>query len=211
MELDEWCAAAHVDIGMRTGLEATEDALRDWTAGGGELPGVLDLLALKDERRPNHFEVVGRFASEASYRAHQTADSNLAFRRAVGPVLGSPYEDRVLAPRGEQRWPVANVGDFIMITQLEARPDQAGEASARFDALVAELAAAEGLLGAVGLQRRYLANNLEMLSVWTDAEACTAHAATSPATLASAALETILLAPIENRRFFVHARASAPA
>ena len=61
MELDEWCAAAHVDIGMRTGLEATEDALRDWTAGGSELPGVLDLLALKDERRPNHFEVVGRF------------------------------------------------------------------------------------------------------------------------------------------------------
>jgi len=111
MEPGEWCAAAHVDIGMRTGLELAEDALREWTAGGAERPGVLELLALKDERRPNHFEVVGRFASEASYRAHQTAASNLAFRRTVGPVLGSPYEDRVLGPRGAQRWPAADGGD----------------------------------------------------------------------------------------------------
>jgi quinol monooxygenase YgiN len=211
MELDEWCAAAHVDIGMRTGLEAAEDALRDWATGGGDLPGVLGLLALKDERRPNHFEVVGRFASEASYRAHQVADSNLALRRMVGPVLGSPYEDRVLAPRGGQLWPVARVGDFVMITQVEARPDRVEEATARFDAVAAEVAAAEGLLGVVALQRRYLPNNLEVLSVWADADACSAHAATSPATVARAALEAILLAPIDNRRFFVHAQASAPA
>jgi quinol monooxygenase YgiN len=209
MELDEWCAAAHVDVMPGTRLEVAEDALRAWAAGGGTLAGVLDLLALKDERRPNHFEVVGRFASEASYRAHQTADSNLAFRWTVGSALGSPYEDRVLAPWGEQRWPVANVGDFVMITQVEARPDHVNEAAARFDAVLAELAGAEGLLGFVALQRRYLPNNLEALSVWSDAEACGAQAATRPVSSASAALEATLLAPIENRRFFVYSRACA--
>ena len=201
MDSDEWCALVHVDIGMRTGLEVVEDALRSFVAGSGSTKGVIELVALKDERRPNHFEVVGRFGSEAAYHEHQVAEPNLELRRSIGPVLGSPYEDRLHAGRGQQRWPEAKVGDFVVITQMEARPDRQDDATARFDAFVSERSADPGLVGQIALQRRYLPNNLEVVSVWTGPEAFDDHAG-SPTTAASrSGLEEVLLAPIEDRRF----------
>ncbi len=209
MDLDEWCVLAHVDIGMRAGLEFAEDALRDMATAADPAAGVLDLIALKDEKRANHFEVVGRFGSEAAYHAHQVAPSNLAFRRLVGPVLGSPYEDRLHAPRGQQEWPTTTIGGFVVITQVEARPDQLDAAIERFDVLVAEQAAADGFLGQVVLQRRYLANNLEAMSVWTAPEAFDAHLGSGSPTSTFDALEEMLVAPIENRRFHLLAGALA--
>lgn len=203
MQFDERCVAAHVDIGMRDGLEFADAALGAWTTGADESSGVLDLLALKDQRRPNHFEVVGRFASADAYHAHQLAPSTLAFRRTIGPVLGSPYEDRVLAPRGANNWPTSTVGDFVVITQLEARSDRPDEAVARLDALVSERVGATGLIGLVVLRRPHLLTNHEVLSVWTDAEAFDAHLAMDSVAAATSALEEALLAPIENRRFYV--------
>ncbi|MBO0886837.1 MAG: antibiotic biosynthesis monooxygenase [Acidimicrobiales bacterium] len=196
---DEWCALVHVDIGMRTGLEVVEDALRSFVAGSASSSGVIELVALKDERRPNHFEVVGRFGSEAAYHEHQVAEPNLAFRRSIGPVLGSPYEDRLHGARGRQHWPGAKVGDFVVITQMEARPDRLDAATTRFDAFVSERSAGPGLLGQVALQRRYLPNNLEVVSVWSGPEAFDDHAGSSAASRAG--LEEVLLAPIEDRRF----------
>lgn len=201
MDPGEWCALVHVDIGMRTGLEVVEDALRAFVAGSASATGTIELAALKDERRPNHFEVVGRYRSEAAYHDHQVAEPNLVLRRSIGPVLGSPYEDRLHGARGPQHWPMAQVGDFVVITQVEARPDRLDAATTGFDAFVAERSEEAGLVGQVALQRRYLPNNLEVVSVWSGPEAFDEHAGSKPAVTSRAGLEEMLLAPIEDRRF----------
>jgi quinol monooxygenase YgiN len=200
MDPGEWCALVHVDIGMRSGLEVVEDALRSLVAGSVST-GTIELVALKDERRPNHFEVVGRFSSEAAYREHQVAEPNLAFRGSIGPILGSPYEDRLHGARGAQHWPSAKVGDFVVVTQVEARPDRLDEATTRFDAFVAERSGEAGLVGQVALQRRYLPNNLEAVSVWTGPASFDDYAGSTAGAASRAELEQLLLAPIEDRRF----------
>lgn len=201
METGEWCAVVHVDIGMRTGLEVVEDALRALVDASTETVGTVDIVALRAEGRPNHFEVIGRFDSEGAYQNHLVSPSNLAFRSMIAPVLGSPYEDRLHGARGEQHWPTASVDDFVVITQVEARPTQLDAALAAFDGFAAEQAAADGLLGQVALQRRFLPNNLEVVSVWTGPDAFEDYVATERATSRQVELEAELLAPVDNRRY----------
>lgn len=200
MNQAEWCALVHVDIGMRSGLEAIEALLVDLAEEAGNSPGTLEVVALKDVARANHFEVVGRFESEEAYLAHLVSPSNLALRRGIAAVLGSPYEDRLHAPRGAERWPAASTGDVVVVTQFEARPDRRGEALEAFDALHAVDLAAPGLVGEVALQRRGLPTNLELVSVWTSLEAFEEYLESAAAQAARAALDPLLLAPAGDRR-----------
>jgi quinol monooxygenase YgiN len=201
MELGEWCAIVHVDIGMRTGLEVVEDALRALVDFSGETTGTIEVVALRQEGKPNHFEVIGRYASEEAYKEHLVSASNLAFRSMVAPILGSPYEDRIHGPRGDQRWPSASLDDFVVVTQIEARPTEVDAALSHFDEFVAEQSSAKGLVGQVALQRPYFANNLEVVSVWTDSAAFDDYLASDSAQSSRAALEAELLAPVDHRRY----------
>jgi quinol monooxygenase YgiN len=201
MEPGEWCAIVHVDIGMRSGLEVVEDALRALVEGSAGTTGTIEVVALRQEGKPNHFEVIGRYASEDAYKDHLVSASNLAFRSMVAPILGSPYEDRILGPRGDQRWPTASLDDFVVVTQVEARPTQLEAALSRFDDFVAEQSAAEGLVGQVALQRPYFANNLEIVSVWADSAAFDDYLASDRAQSSRAALEEKFLAPVDHRRY----------
>lgn len=205
MELDEWCALVHVDIGMRSGLEVIEEAIQAYVAGASGAEGTLDLRALKDERRPNHFEVIGRYRDEAAYRSHQVHDATLAFRRAVGPVLGSPYEDRLHGPLGAQDWQLGDLGDFVTVTQVEARPDELDAAKTRLEAYLGDLGAVDGSRATTALERRFLGNNLEILTLWESPEAFDGFIASGAATTRRVALEELLLAPIEDRRLVVFA------
>jgi quinol monooxygenase YgiN len=201
MEQEERCAIVHVDIGMRSGLEVVEDALRELVQGSAETAGTINVVALRQEGKPNHFEVIGRFASENAYREHLVAPSNLAFRSLVAPILGSPYEDRIHGPRGDQRWPSASLDDFVVVTQIEARPTELDAALSLFDDFVGEQSSAKGLIGQVALQRPLTENNLEVISVWADAATFDAYLATNDARSSRGALEAELLAPVDHRRY----------
>jgi quinol monooxygenase YgiN len=201
MELGERCAIVHVDIGSRTGLEAVEDALRELVQSSAETAGTIDVVALRQEGKPNHFEVIGRYASDSAYKEHLVGASNLAFRSMVAPILGSPYEDRIHGPREDQPWPSASLDDFVVVTQIEARPTEVDAALSHFDDFVVEQSSAKGLRGQVALQRPSLANNLEVVSVWADSAAFDDYLATDGAQSARAALEAELLAPVDHRRY----------
>jgi quinol monooxygenase YgiN len=201
MELSEWCAVVHVDIGSRTGLEAVEDAFHALVDGSAGASGTLELVVLRSEGRPNHFELIGRFASEDAYHEHLVTPSNLVFRSTVAPILGSPYEDRLHSARGKQSWPVASLDDFIVVTQVEARPSELESALAAFDALVVQQSFAAGLRGQVALQRHYLPNNLELISVWESPEAFDAHLASDDGLALRSAFQALLLAPADDRRY----------
>ena len=50
--------------------------------------------------RTNHFSVVECWADEKAVAAHATHPDSLAYREALGPMLGAPYEDRLYRSLG---------------------------------------------------------------------------------------------------------------
>jgi len=121
VEANEWCALAHVDISPRDGLEAVEEGLSEFVKAADEAPGAIARSVLELISRPNHFEIVCRFASEDVYLSHLVTPSNLVLRKSIARVLASLYEDRLHGPRGPQSWPAAVRGELAVISQVEAR------------------------------------------------------------------------------------------
>ena len=201
VETDERCALAHVDISPRNGLDpAVEDVLRKFVDTADEAPRTTVRSVLQLISRPNHFEIIGRFASDDAYLAHLVAPSNLVLPKSIAPVLASPSEDRVHGPRGQQSWPAAVRGDLVIISQVEARPQRLAAAERCFDELAAVRLAVGGIEGQVALQRRHQPNKLELISVWSSPEAFDDHLAAPSQKEVRRALEGELLAPVDDRR-----------
>lgn len=157
-------------------------------------------MVLQQLHAANHFEVTGRFSSEAAYEAHLLSTANLDYRRGVAPALASPYEDRLHSARGEQAWPGAGAGDVVVIMQIEIQPTRLDEALALIDELAAAQSADTAMSGQVLLQRRYRPSNLELISVWTSSDAFEEHLASGSAQVPRPALASRLLAPVDVRR-----------
>jgi quinol monooxygenase YgiN len=215
MDTNEWCAIAHIDFrpsfadrgaliaalqaGNGPSFEEGEQVLRV-LAAAEHPPGTVDLAVLQQLHAANHFEVIGRFSSEAAYEAHLISTANLVYRRGVAPTLGSPYEDRLHSARGEQAWPGAGVGDIVVIMQIEIRPPRLDEALALVEALAAAQSADIAMSGQVLLQRRYRPSSLELISVWSSREVFEEHLASGTAQAPRSALASQLVAPIDVRR-----------
>ena len=160
----------------------------------------MDLAVLQQLSATNHLEVIGRFSSEAAYEAHLISAANLDYRRSVASALGSPYDDRLLSARGEQAWPGAGAGDFVVIMQVDIQPPRLDEALSLVDEVAAAQSADVAMGGQVLLQRRCRPSNLELISVWSSLEAFEVHLASGSAQAARSALASRLVAPIDFRR-----------
>jgi len=201
VDLDEWCAVVHIDIGSRSGLEEIEGRLHELVSDVGSTPGTIERAALRMAARPNHFELVGRYRSEAAYLEHLSTPSNLDFRKAIAPVLGSPYEDRIHGSRGAQTWPSAGIGDCVVITQLEVLPLHLDVAAAIIDEIAAGQSATPESAGQVVLQRRARQNNFEIISVWTSPDHFDANVTSRSTQTSRNTLEALLVAPIDDRKY----------
>jgi quinol monooxygenase YgiN len=220
MDTNEWCAIAHVDFrpsfsdrgaliaalqaGKGPSFEEGEQVLRALVAGEHP-PGTVDLAVLQQLNAANHFEVIGRFSSEAAYEAYLISAANLDYRRSVGSTLGSPFEDRVHNARGEQAWPGAGVDDVVVIMQIEIQQQRLDEALPLVEELLAAQSADAAMSGQVLLQRRYRPSNLELISVWSSSEAIDEHLALGSAQAPRTALASRLVAPIDVRRHHLFA------
>lgn len=215
MDTSEWCAIAHIDFlpsfadrealiaAMQAGngpsFEEGEQVLRVLVAAGHP-PGTVDLAVLQELDAANHFEVIGRFSSEAAYEAYLISAANLDYRRGVAPALGSPYEDRLHSARGVQAWPGAGAGDVVVIMQIEIQLPRMDEALSLVEELAAAQSADAAMSGQVLLQRRCRQSNLELISVWSSSEAFEEHLASGSAQAPRSALASRLVAPIDVRR-----------
>jgi quinol monooxygenase YgiN len=182
MDTNEWCAITHIDFrpsfaargasiaalqaGNGPSLEEAEQVLRVLVAAERP-PGTVDLTVLQQLYAANHFEVIGRFSSEAAYEAHLISTANLGYRHGVAPALASPYEDRLHSARGEQAWPGAGAGDVVVIMQIEIQPPRLDEALSLVEELASAQSADAAMSGQVLLQRRHRPSNLELMSVWS--------------------------------------------
>ena len=147
----------------------------------------------------NHFEVIGRFSSEAVYEAHLISTANLGYRRGLAPALASPYEDRLHGARGEQAWPGAGAGDVVVIMQIDIQPPRLAEALSLVGEVAPAQSAEAAMSGQVLLQRRCRPSNLELISVWSSSEAFEEHLASGSAQAPRSALASRLVAPIDVR------------
>jgi quinol monooxygenase YgiN len=210
---NEWCAITHIDFrpsftdrgapiaalqaGKGPSLEEAEQVLRVLVAAERP-PGTVDLTVLQQQYAANHFEVIGRFSSEAAYEAHLISTANLGYRRGVAPALASPYEDRLHSARGEQAWPGAGAGDVVVIVQIEIQPPRLDQALS-LEELAAAQSADAAMSGQALLQRRHRPSNLELMSVWSSSEAFEEHLASGSAQASRSALASRLVAPIDVR------------
>jgi quinol monooxygenase YgiN len=220
MDGNEWCAIVHVDFrpayasreafiaALQSGgisFEAGEALLREFVAGTEHSSETIEVAVLQQLHAGNHFEVVARYRSEAAYQAQLSTPVHLAYRAGIAAALGSPYEDRLHGARGEQIWPLAELGDAVVITQLEVQPPHLEEAQALLEELVAIQASDARLIGQVLLQRRYLPTNLEVVAVWSSHESFDEHIDTAEVRALRTQLEHLLVAPIDDRRYDVFA------
>jgi quinol monooxygenase YgiN len=215
MDTNEWYAIAHIDFrpsfadrgaliaalqaGKGPSFQEGEEVLRALVAAV-HAPGTVDLAVLQQLHAANHFEVIGRFSSEAAYEAHLLSTANFDYRRGVASTLGSPYEDRLHGARGEQAWPGAGVGDVVVIMQIEIQPPRLDEALSLVDDLAAAQSADAAMSGQVLLQRRYRPSNIELISVWSSSERFEEHLASGSVQASRSALASRLVAPIDVRR-----------
>ena len=57
--------------------------------------GNLGFVAWQQTERPNHFNLISGWLSDSQFRAFAATRAARDFRRIVGPLLGSPYDERL--------------------------------------------------------------------------------------------------------------------
>ena len=85
---------AHLDIGApdRARVEA---ALRQLLVAARESEGNLRFDVWQQTDRTNHFNLISGWISESQFRAFAASRAARDFRQTVGPLLGSPYDERL--------------------------------------------------------------------------------------------------------------------
>jgi quinol monooxygenase YgiN len=85
---------AHLDMGTpdRARVEA---ALRELSVAARQSEGNLRFDIWQQIDRTNHFNIVSGWIGESQFRAFAASRAARDFRQAVGPLLGSPYDDRL--------------------------------------------------------------------------------------------------------------------
>jgi len=206
MITDEFCSLTHIDILLRVNPQAIEECeqhLRDVIAGSSAASGVNGMVALKQTRRANHFELIGRFSSEQATLDYLVTPSNISFRAEIAFTLGSPYEERLhLAAKG-QAWPSMRPDDFAVITELEVRPDMVNSNTSLISDLAETQRLAPGSLGQVTLRRWRRDYRLELVSIWRSAEDYEESRASESIARIRGKLTPSLIAPIDDRAHHV--------
>ena len=85
---------AHLDIGApeRARVEA---ALRQLSIAARQSEGNLRFDVWQQTDRTNHFNLVSGWITESQFRAFAASRAARDFRQTVGPLLGSPYDERM--------------------------------------------------------------------------------------------------------------------
>jgi quinol monooxygenase YgiN len=83
----------HVDLIPRN--DAGFIALKQSFADSAKDVGVLRYDVLQQPGRPNHLTLVEVWRSKAAFDAHESAAHTRTFRDTAGPLVGSPYDQRL--------------------------------------------------------------------------------------------------------------------
>jgi quinol monooxygenase YgiN len=85
---------AHLDIGAPDRARA-EAALRQLSSATRQSEGNLVFDIWQQTDHANHFNLISGWISESQFHAFAASRAAREFRQAVGPLLGSPYDERL--------------------------------------------------------------------------------------------------------------------
>lgn len=85
---------AHLDIGNPNHAQV-EAALRQLSAAARQSEGNLGFDVWQQTDHANHFNLIGGWLSESQFHAFRASRAARQFRQTVGPLLGSPYDERI--------------------------------------------------------------------------------------------------------------------
>ena len=84
----------HVDIAPPDQFRI-ETALRKLAAAARQSDGNLGFEILQQIDRPNHFNLISAWIGESPFRTFTSSATSRQFRQTIGPLLGSPYDERL--------------------------------------------------------------------------------------------------------------------
>jgi quinol monooxygenase YgiN len=86
----------HVDV-LPDDAKAGENLLSKEASDARADPGCLRYEAVQQIGRPNHFTIVSSWKSRDAFEAASASAHTKAFRNAIYPMLGSPFDERLHA------------------------------------------------------------------------------------------------------------------
>jgi len=84
----------HIDF-TPPNMEAGREVLIGYAAALRDEPGLARFELLRQLHRPNHFETLAVWDSEAAYIASLSSKVTRSYRERLHPFLGSPFDDRI--------------------------------------------------------------------------------------------------------------------
>ena len=74
--------------------------LKNFAAESQDDPGVVSFQLIT--RTTNHFQLIQIYNSLAAFNRHVQAPHTIAFRSAIQPFIGAPYDERIYIAAGQE-------------------------------------------------------------------------------------------------------------
>jgi quinol monooxygenase YgiN len=84
----------HIDV-IPSFLTQAEPLIRRFVADSASDPGVREFLLVSWDDINNHFQLIERYATMRAFDQHVSAQHSVAFRNALQPFIGAPYDERL--------------------------------------------------------------------------------------------------------------------
>jgi quinol monooxygenase YgiN len=91
----------HIDV-IPTNLDQAVPVLKNFAAESKDDPGVVSFQLITWAPTTNHFQLIQTYSSLGAFNRHVQAPHTMAFRAAIQPFIGAPYDERVYIAAGQE-------------------------------------------------------------------------------------------------------------
>jgi quinol monooxygenase YgiN len=99
-------AVTHIDL-IPTNLDQAVPVLKNFATESKGDPGVVSFELITWAPTTNHFQIIQIYNSLGAFNRHVQAPHTIAFRSAIQPFIGAPYDERIYVA-GEQEFDSAH-------------------------------------------------------------------------------------------------------
>ena len=91
----------HIDV-IPTNLDQAVPVLKNFATESKDDPGVVSFQLITWAPTTNHFQLIQIYSSLAAFNRHVQAPHTIAFRSAIQPFIGAPYDERIYIAAGQE-------------------------------------------------------------------------------------------------------------
>lgn len=91
----------HIDV-IPTNLDQAIPVLKNFATESKDDPGVVSFQLITWAPTTNHFQLIQIYSSLAAFNRHVQAPHTIAFRSAIQPFIGAPYDERIYIAAGQE-------------------------------------------------------------------------------------------------------------